>query len=94
MAWKRKGDYKVGSHGEFYTVGEVCSILSVHPKTVLKWLSPGDPTKALVDPSDWFRLPGGAIRVQREAVLKITREEVYKYPGKGEDDGSQGQGEA
>jgi len=56
-----------------YTVAEVADIFSVTKKTVYKWLKfKEEDGRTLIDPVDWFRIPGpGYIRIMESALLKM-----------------------
>jgi len=57
------------------TVREASEILSLSPRTVKKRLYPQDLEHgAVIEPVDWFRLPGGQIRIRERAILKIMGE--------------------
>ena len=48
-------------------VGEVATLLGVHPKTVRRWLK--------ADQLPWVRLPGGERRVPSDAVQRVLSRE-------------------
>lgn len=57
------------------TVKEACEILSLSPRTVKKRLYLQDPKhEAVIGSEDWFRLPGGQIRIRKRAILEMLGE--------------------
>lgn len=51
-----------------YSVSDVADMLAVDRSTVFKYLSVNDSEVAVISPEDWFKLPGGEIRIRQRAV--------------------------
>ena len=56
---------------ELYTVQEIAKLLKVHDKTIKRWLGLDAPELAVISADDWFKLPGGRIRIFERALLKL-----------------------
>ena len=65
----------------YYTILEVCHLVSVSKATVYKWIY-GDDTHGPVFPRDaWIKLPGsGYIRIKGATIVKLMNED---YSSKG-----------
>ena len=57
-----------------YSVTQFAAALAVTRQTVYKYLSLGNPDDAVISPADWYKLPGGAIRIKARALAKIMDE--------------------
>jgi len=83
MPWieRRSGGWLPGTHGALrrpapqeraaYTVTEAAAVLGVDRRTIRKYmaLDPEDEAPILFD--EWYRLPGGHIRIHVEAVERL-----------------------
>lgn len=56
---------------ELYTVQEMAKVMKVHERTIKRWLGVDDPSLAVISANDWFKLPGGRIRIFERALLKL-----------------------
>lgn len=57
--------------GDLLTTNEMARIFSVSQRTVYKWLSIKNPEGAVISKEDWYRLPGGGIRIKKSVVKKL-----------------------
>jgi len=59
-----------------FTVSEVAELLAVSRSTVFRYLAIDEPDLAVIDPGDWFKLPGGSIRIRARAIEKLMGVEL------------------
>ncbi|MBW2024381.1 MAG: helix-turn-helix domain-containing protein [Deltaproteobacteria bacterium] len=52
-----------------YTVKEIANILKVNRNTVFKWIETD-----VLGPEDYFRLPGGYLRIRHSALMKLMNQ--------------------
>ncbi|MBW2032793.1 MAG: helix-turn-helix domain-containing protein [Deltaproteobacteria bacterium] len=52
------------------TITKAAEILGVSRSTMIKYMS----VDTIISPSDWFRLPGGHIRIKESAILKLMKQ--------------------
>jgi Mn-dependent DtxR family transcriptional regulator len=57
--------------GDLLTINELAKKLSVSPRTVFKYLSIKNPEGAVISKKDWYRLPGGDIRIKKSVAKKL-----------------------
>jgi len=62
----RKKRLRRGVFEPVFSIRDVMSILEVDRYVVRKWLE-----CEVIPRSDWFRLPGGAIRIRKRAIDKL-----------------------
>jgi hypothetical protein len=59
--------------GDLLTINELAKKISVTPRTVFKYLSIKNPEGAVISKNDWYRLPGGDIRIKKGVVKKLLK---------------------
>lgn len=59
---------------EAYTVTEAARILGVDRRTIRKYLALDPEDEGPIGFEEWYRLPGGHIRIRAEAVERIMKE--------------------
>ena len=60
--------------GDLLTINQLAKKLSVSRQIVYQWLSIKKPEEAVIAKEDWFRLPGGSIRIKKSAAKKLQGE--------------------
>jgi hypothetical protein len=53
------------------TINELAKKIAVSRWTIYKLLSPKNPKEAVIPKKDWYKLPGGGIRIKKSVVKKL-----------------------
>jgi hypothetical protein len=59
---------------DWLTIKDLEKEYSVSRQTVYQWLAIGNPKEAVIAKEDWFRLPGGSIRIKKSVLKKLQGE--------------------